>query len=1340
MKKYLRNTRKIKLKLTSIVLLFMLLMLEFSPFAVKATAQQLQFYSPGVVSVGYDSYNGKNVWYSRATLGGEVAYCIDYTCAAPSGTMTFRDYLSDQGMAILIHGYPNCTPASIGVNNEEEAYMATQMALWEVLNRTGESHKSGLIFRVENVTPKAGMEGFYQRTVAAAKKLVAMAEANPYTFVPTLIIDNKNVSATYSGNDVYIGPYTVKVEGVNASDIKGISSSLSGAPSSAKITDATGNIKTSLSNGDSVYVKMNKDEETKTFNINFSADVNRKVGAIYQKPGQTVQDYVRIDTVPNNINTSLTIEWEKVNTYGIIELVKSDQDNEPVVGAKFRLQKEDGTVIGDLETGTDGKITFYKVPEGNYILTEISAPEGYVIKEKSKNVTVVGGQTTHVEFTNERITGKLLITKIDDANKPLENVKFNIYDSEGYLVTSVVTDSQGKATVNIDYGTYYFQEVEVPYGYEIDDTMYKFSVTEENRIFYKTVTNERYKGSLLVVKTDEDNTPIEGVKFNILDSNKNVITTITTNEKGLAGVKNLPLGTYYYQEISAPSDVVIDSNIYEFKLESNNQIVRKDIVNERINGKIKITKVDEEEKVIAGVKFNILDSNKNIVDTIVTDKDGIAISKDLPKGKYYYKEIEVPNGYILDSTEYEFNIENNNQIVSKKVINELAKGSLKIIKYDSNGKYLSDVKFNILDSNNNIVDTIITGTDGVAVSKELPLGAYYYQEIEVPDNIVLDEEIHPFILTENNQVITKKIVNDYISGRLSIVKVDEENKPLANVKFNILDSNKNVVDTIVTDNAGVAVSKDLVKGTYYYQEVSAPEGIVVDNNVYEFKIEYDNQNVVKNIINRYAKGNIVITKYDSAGRLLSGVKFEILNEAKEVVDTIITDENGVATSKKLLLGKYFYREVSAPDNVIVDTKEHEFTLSEDNQVISKTIINELKEAKLKIVKVDENNKPLEGVTFNIYDKDKNLIDTIVTDKDGIAYSKDLEKGAYYYQEISAPEGIVVDNTMYEFEIVEDGQNVIKNMINYYAKGSLKIVKYDSNKESLAGVKFEITDEIGNVVDTIITDEKGVATTKELPLGTYYYQEIEAPSNVVIDTQKHEFALTENGQIVEKTVINELKEAKLKIIKVDENNKPLEGVTFNIYDKDKNLIDTIVTDKDGIAYSKDLEKGAYYYQEISAPEGIVVDNTMYEFEIVEDGQNVIKNMINYYIKGSLKIYKLDDKNEPLQGAKFSIYDENGNVVDNIVSDENGIALSKDLPYGTYYYKEIEAPDGYVLDNTEYKLDINSNIVNEAVVYNVKEKLPETGGLLSTNMKIILSVMFISTISYSLLSLLRQEKEF
>ena len=938
MVKIFKNVKRLKLKIASIIMLLVLFTLEFSPFAVKAAPQQLQFYCPGSISVARDVAYGKNVWYSRATLGGEVAYCVDYTCTAPSGVMTFRKYLSDQGMAVLIHGYPNCTPESIGCLSEDEAYMATQMALWEVLNRTGESNKAGIPFRVDNIQPLAGKEDFYNRAVTAAAKLVAMAEADPYTSVPTMVIDNANVKLNYIDGDALIGPYTVKIEGTDPSTIKSITASLVNAPASARVTDVNGNDKTSLSSGDSVYVRMSTSEDNATFNIKFRADVDRKVGAIYEKKGQTVQDYVRIDTEPNTMEKELTIEWEKITTLGKIELIKVDQDEEPVVGAKFALKDFEGNVLGEVETGTDGKVMFYNVPVGDYILEEISAPEGYAIKDKSQNVTVVGGETTTVKFINERLTGKLVITKVDDANKPLANVTFEIYDEEGYVMDTITTDENGKASSkNLDYGTYYFKEISAPEGYIMDETLYRFKLDEENRTFYTTVTNERYKGSLLIVKTDEDNTPIKGVKFNILDENKEIITTIETNDKGLAGVQNLPLGTYYYQEIEAPDNVIIDNGVYEFKLETKDQIVRKDIVNEKVKGSLKITKVDDEDKVIAGVKFNVLDENKNVVDEIVTNENGIAVSKELTPGTYYYKEVEVPDGYVLDGEEHKFEITNDVTLVAVEVVNEKAKGSLQITKYDSNGSTLAGVEFDILDENKNVVDHIVTDENGKAESKKLPLGTYYYKETKAPDNVVMDEAEHQFVLNENNQVVQKTVVNEVKHGKLKIIKVDENNEPLAGVTFEILDKDMNVIDEMVTNEEGIVESIELEKGTYYYRETKAPEGIKVDSSLHEFTIEEDGQNVIENVINYYIKGQLKIYKLiDGTQTPLAGAVFEITDENGEVVDTITSDEEGIALSEKLPYGTYYFKEIEAPDGYIKDENTYQFKV--ENEDIIETVV------------------------------------------------------------------------------------------------------------------------------------------------------------------------------------------------------------------------------------------------------------------------------------------------------------------------------------------------------------------------------------------------------------------
>jgi len=1070
-----KNIKRLKLKITSIIMLVLLLTLEFGPFAVKATAQQYQYYSPGAISVGYDAKNGKNVWFSNATLGGETAYCIDYTCPAPSGVMTFRGYVSDQGMAILMNGYPNLTPAQMGVDTVEEAYMATQMALWEVMNRTHESLKSGLFFEVSGVTPKAGMEDFYRKATTAAASLVARAESNPYTSVPTMTIDNANVAAhDFGDNEVLIGPYVVTVSGTDASTIRGISASLINAPSSAKVVDPNGNDKTALSNGDTVYVRMNKSEDTTSFNIKFVTDVDRKVGVIYTKEGQTVQDYVRIDTEPVTIPQELTINWTKVVTTGEIQLIKVDQDNQPVKGATFKLiDNSDNTEIGTVATDKNGEIHFYNVPEGSYTLEEVEAPKGYAITTKSQNVTVKANEVSTVTFVNERTVGQLAITKVDDANKPIKDVTFEIYDSNEDYVATIVTDENGKGSVNLDYGHYYLVEVDAPAGYIMDETIYEFDLTQENKIQNATITNERHKGRLAIQKNDSEGTPIPGVKFNILDENKNLILTITTNENGQAGVKNIPLGTYYYQEVEAPDYVVMDTNQYEFKIETKDQVVVKQIVNEKVSGSLKITKVNDDDRAIAGVTFNILDTNKNVVETVTTGENGIATSKKLEPGTYYYKEVSVPDEYVLDPQEYEFKIQNDGKLVAVKVVNHKAVGTLEI------------------------------------------------------------------------------------------------------------------------------------------------------------------------------------TKVDDKGNKLAGVEFDILDADKNVVDHIITDANGKASSKELVLGTYYYKETKAPDNVIMDTEEHEFVLNENNQVVAKTVTN---------------------------------------------------------------------NTIEE-------------------NGTIEITKYTADGKTLAGVKFEITDEKGNVVDTLTTDENGKATSKKLPLGNYFYKEVWAPENVVMDKEAHPFALVQNNQVVKKTVVNDLM-SKIKLIKVDENHEPLAGVEFDIFDENKEKIDHIVTNENGVAETeKYYEKGTYYIQETKAPEGIVVDDTMYKVELVADGQNVVPELVNYYVKGQLKIYKMIDGTEtPLAGAEFDIMDKDGKVIETIVSDENGICESSKLTYGTYYFKEVKAPNGYIKDDNTYEFNIKiNNETIEAVVYNVKERLPQTGGLLSADLMIIMAVAVVSIAGYGVVRLLAVKKE-
>ena len=247
------------------------------------------------IAMFYDSRNQKDVMYNPIIVEGMITYSMDYDCEKPEEDMVFRDYLSDQGMAVLMNGYSHKSAKDMGVANDDEAYIATQMALWEVVNRTGESDKALSVFRVDQIEALADTDS-YERVKAAAEKLVKLAEDDPYTIVPTMNVDNSNVELQNFGDDEgLIGPYHITIDNVDDSSIKSIKVSLINEPESARITDKNGNRKTMIQNGDTIYVRLDQSEASKEFEIQIEACADRFTGVIYEEKGKSTQDYVRLE-------------------------------------------------------------------------------------------------------------------------------------------------------------------------------------------------------------------------------------------------------------------------------------------------------------------------------------------------------------------------------------------------------------------------------------------------------------------------------------------------------------------------------------------------------------------------------------------------------------------------------------------------------------------------------------------------------------------------------------------------------------------------------------------------------------------------------------------------------------------------------------------------------------------------------------------------------------------------------------------------------------------------------------------------------------------------------------
>ena len=1034
----MKKIKNFKLKMSMLIFVLILMVVQIGPFLVYADESELSFsYKKFTQPATNEYYNGKNLYFSQARVGQYVGYCLDYGLPLPTssgGTVKYVRKLSPVATAVMKYGYPYYSASQLGVNSDEEAELATQLAVWGVVNSSNfdDSQKATKVLDMDNLKPVAGYEAYMTRVKAAAKRLINRAIADPYYSNPILYINPANAKMVVGSEYMIAGPYEVKATGFDVSSVK---ASLSGAPASAQITDKDGNVKTTVKNGENIYVKMSKTESGSELTINVSASGNTVIGKVYGtgNAGDGKQDYGIIVPSPVQLNDSTKLKWATLT--GNVKINKVDQYGNIIPGVKFELRDMNNKVVSSGTTNSSGILEFKNIKIGKYKLVETQVPSNYIMAKEPYEFEITTGKTKEITFQNRKIApGKIEITKVDQHGNTIAGCKFELKDANGKVIYTGTTDKNGYLGFdNLEQGKYYLQEVAAPEGYEMKKDAVELNVPN-NKILTLKFPNRRINGGLKIIKVDENKVPLEGVKFEILNANKKVIDTIVTNKEGIAETTaKLTVGTYYYREIAAPNNIIIDTKEYQFKITGYDEVVIKNLVNNIKKGKLEIYKTTEgDKKPLAGVTFQILDSNKKVVETIVTNEKGIATTKQLPKGKYYYKEIKVPFGIKLDSTEYEFTMDY--QDVRKEVVNKYAKSTLKIIKVDENDVPLKGVKFEIYDVNKKLVDTIVTDEKGVAQSKELNLGTYYYKEVEAPDNVIMDTEMHKFELTKDGEVVIKNIVNKLVRGKLRIVKTTETGTPIKNVTFQILNEAKEVIETITTDENGIAETKPLKAGKYYYRETEAPVSVIADYTEYEFIVESNDQVIEKKVINELVKGSLKIIKTDDLKAPLANVKFEILDKDKNVIQIIVTDEKGIAVSQKLTIGKYYYREVEAPDNVVIDTKEYDFKIVEHEQVIEKEIENKRIEGKLIIYKLDKDTKqPLANVTFQVFNEAKEVIETITTDKDGVARLGGLLKGKYYFKEVEAPENYIMNTEEFSFEIVKDMQTVEATVYNEHLK-------------------------------------------------------------------------------------------------------------------------------------------------------------------------------------------------------------------------------------------------------------------------------------------------------------------
>ena len=375
---------------------------------------------------------------------------------------------------------------------------------------------------------------------------------------------------------------------------------------------------------------------------------------------------------------------------------------------------------------------------------------------------------------------------------------------------------------------------------------------------------------------------------------------------------------------------------------------------------------------------------------------------------------------------------------------------------------------------------------------------------------------------------------------------------------------------------------------------------------------------------------------------------------------------------------------------------------------------------LTINKTDaDTGKALAGVTYRLYDSAGNKIADATTGANGKAVFSDLPLGSYSYQEISAPEGYVVDDTKYPITITASALDITATRTNALGKAGVEISKVDADSKSpLQGAGFRLYDASGSQVAEGYTDANGKLSFTGLKLGSYTCKEFQAPTGYELDETAFPVTLNQNEQVLKVTRENKLITGSIEILKVDADTKqPLAGVVYRLFDSEGNKIADGTTDANGKLIFDNLKPGSYSYQEISTVDGYQLDETKYDFSLTSENLNVKVTRENKPVKGCLTVRKVDVTGSPLAGAELlletSTDGQTWAEVSIITTDKTGVAKWDNLKIGVQYrITEVKAPAGYTLmteplftgtlDNTNP--DVTITACNSAGFV-----LPFTGGL-------------------------------
>lgn len=1027
-----------------------------------------------------------------------------------------------------------------------------------------------------------------------------------------------------------------------------------------------------------------------------------------------------------------------------LEITKVDADTgETLAGATIRVALDDGSDSWDVYTNASGKATLTNMKSGTYTVTEIVAPEGYLLNEEPVLIKLEPGKTATVTLKDKAKPGIVIKKYDEDTGFPLENAEFSVAKKGGSIVYEGMTDKEGKIKVeDLEEGWYTITEIAPPKGYLI--------ATESKDVYLEggkcveVKFDNRLRPSLQIMKIDaETGEPLAGAKFKVQKTEDKTVSEYVTDETGTVVIHDLDEAVYIVEEIEAPDGYAIDPDSHkDIALEWGK--TKTLVFSDTRKPALEIIKVDAKTKEpLANAKFKITKTEDDTVSEYMTDENGKITIQDLPEGIYTVEEITAPDGYILDTQHKEIELSAGD---SKQLIYEnTRKPDLIITKINVlTEKPVTNTTFKIEyeGENGGVVPlgTYKTDENGQIILRDVEVGWYIITEtraaqgMSLPSNPVTRKYLaagENAYLTANgiqgnssvgnsntmeneeNSTGTNNVVvtsgNDYIGeeipnyplNSLVIKKTDAITSEMLEgaafevrkVSEDISGNSGTIIGRYTTDSSGIIVITGLEAGAYLIEEVQAPTNYLIsENSKQQAWLKADGTSVVEVTFANYPYGSLLITKVDAVtNKPLSNAKFKVTTGDGTAVGTgngiFTTNSNGEILIPNLKPDSYVVTETEAPEGYVKDTEPQTIQIGTDGGTYKVQFQNQPIGSLVILKKDADNGNPLSGAQFKVTTSKGAVVGTnngiFTTDSNGSITITNLEKGSYIVEEVKAPDGYVLEEQSKTIEI-DFGKTYTLEFTNKKMT-SLVIKKIDSvTGEPLVGAKFLVEKQNGEHVGEYTTDNTGTILLPTLDPDWYVVRETKAPEGYILDETPKTVEVKTNVPTV--VTFENKPLSGIKIMKTDsETGEPLEGVSFSVSKMNGEKIGTFKTDKEGMVYISDLEDGYYTVTETEGLEGYHWDKEPKTVE-VKSGKQTILEVENQPYSG-LVIEKTNSRTgDPIEGVEFLVTKFNGEQIGYYETDESGLIVIEGLEEGTYLVKETKEAKGYKLDSEAKEVEI------------------------------------------------------